>query len=1061
MTFSIATVNVRGLRERNKRVAVFKELARRRFDLCLLRKKSIPVYKHAEQWEAGWGERMGWSVGGVHSSGVGVLIGNRDVLVEGSVVVVPGRALSVDLSFGKCNFRVVRVCAPAVGSMRADFFKELFPLCATNRFLVIGGDFDVDLINKEERERRSGEDGDIDKKDGDARVVRDMLRMYNLIDCYKEANPQRGGYTWSNTRGVIKRLDYIFASSSVAVETVKVTPVWFSDHCMVNVRVARSGPEFGRGVWRLNCAVLEETAYLKMMEGLLVRCLNKGVGDRPRLEIWEETKEIIGRASRMYCRERRRRERKDLESLEKELELLGVERMGLKTSENQIAALLKQIRKHHERRAREFLFRARVEFLDHYETCSKYFFNRIRKRQEKRVFHSILATSGKQVTDQDGMLREAARFYEELFAEKVCEREAAEEVLQTLQATLTEEERDNLGKPFELSELEAAMKSLKKGKVPGVDGIPVEFYRTFWPILGPFLLEVMGEIFSKKSMGKSMREGILTLVFKKGDRTELKNWRPLTLLCVDYKIIAKLLVHRLSRVMTNVIGRDQTCGVKGRSVYDIFDNMVQLSATWKYYRHAKVWVAKYWDRQDATIFLSHKRLYQRLIETSKPPPEQKSFSWVCCVVFDFVNNVSSLVHLCVSVSVSLSPSPFPCSLCALSRVSTLWASSRAFSLQKTWLGTAAAGGRGLSNRSILVGGEFNIDMSDVRGSGRTWSITEVFAKASGAKLNRGKSQIKFFGRWRDRQDCVGGLQVCRDRLKILGIHFKEEDAANYNWLEKLEKARMRLGRWKHRGLTHVGKALIIKIEVLALLGYLASVYPMPLRLNRYLTSLFEYIGRVDMYRPIEEGRGGVQSLPIKLSCLFVSSLCVASKMPVEQAERGIWFGQWISKHTQGLEGKMLSNHRSLYETVMAEGKADLVGGLPKEVWSRIQPKGLQHDLMDLNWFIAWQRLPVREILHRHKLTLQPLCPREKCNKLESIRHVFWDCDYAGRMWAKCSLLFEMITLNFVITLNMVLYGLKKEAYSRETTWVLWVLMSYVKLELWKAQNGLVKNGVQL
>uniref|UniRef100_W5MP57 Endonuclease/exonuclease/phosphatase domain-containing protein n=1 Tax=Lepisosteus oculatus TaxID=7918 RepID=W5MP57_LEPOC len=566
MTFSIATVNVRGLRERNKRVAVFKELARRRFDICFLQevhmKDSTDVGTFKREWSFG---HSWWSVGGVNSSGVGILCSGYDFVVQtiNSVVLLRASFLSELLEaeqegivqkniYGDFYNRFVDIQGIGVKIMdRKNYWTELFPLCATNRFLVIGGDFDVDLINKEE---------------AGAKQLRTLLTCFNLVDSAVRFQAKGVVPTWRNTAAVAKRLEYVFVSREVAVGGVTTHPACLSDHDIVEVDLSLARGMYGKGVWRMNVEVLEEREYVDRMSLNLNRWREERQQRVSTLDWWEQIKRKIKRETRLYCLERQKKKKRWEDCIVSKLpeKSSGVERMGLKTSENQIAALLKQIRKHHERRAREFLFRARVEFLDHYETCSKYFFNRIRKRQEKRVFHSILATSGKQVTDQDGMLREAARFYEELFAEKVCEREAAEEVLQTLQATLTEEERDNLGKPFELSELEAAMKSLKKGKVPGVDGIPVEFYRTFWPILGPFLLEVMGEIFSKKSMGKSMREGILTLVFKKGDRTELKNWRPLTLLCVDYKIIAKLLVHRLSRVMTNVIGRDQTCGVKGR-----------------------------------------------------------------------------------------------------------------------------------------------------------------------------------------------------------------------------------------------------------------------------------------------------------------------------------------------------------------------------------------------------------------------------------------------------------------------------------------------------------------
>ena len=58
------------------------------------------------------------------------------------------------------------------------------------------------------------------------------------------------------------------------------------------------------------------------------------------------------------------------------------------------------------------------------------------------------------------------------------------------------------------------------------------------------------------------------MLFKKGDRRDLKNWRPISLLTVDYKILAKVLENRLSLVLPSIIHGDQTCSVPGRSIRD-------------------------------------------------------------------------------------------------------------------------------------------------------------------------------------------------------------------------------------------------------------------------------------------------------------------------------------------------------------------------------------------------------------------------------------------------------------------------------------------------------------
>ena len=64
-----------------------------------------------------------------------------------------------------------------------------------------------------------------------------------------------------------------------------------------------------------------------------------------------------------------------------------------------------------------------------------------------------------------------------------------------------------------------------------------------------------------------MRKSIISLIPKQGDLTDQKNWRPISLLGADYKIITKALALRLSKVMGKIIEPNQTCGIPGRNIF--------------------------------------------------------------------------------------------------------------------------------------------------------------------------------------------------------------------------------------------------------------------------------------------------------------------------------------------------------------------------------------------------------------------------------------------------------------------------------------------------------------
>ena len=141
------------------------------------------------------------------------------------------------------------------------------------------------------------------------------------------------------------------------------------------------------------------------------------------------------------------------------------------------------------------------------------------------------------------------------------------DLLNSVNKTLGQADRELCEKTISLAELTEYMNSLNLNKSPGPDGLPVEFYKCVWDLLGPLLLRVANQCFQSNSLCDSMKGSVTRLLFKKrGDRRDLKNWRPISLLNVDYKIISKVITTRLSCVLDTIVDPDQTCSVPGRAI---------------------------------------------------------------------------------------------------------------------------------------------------------------------------------------------------------------------------------------------------------------------------------------------------------------------------------------------------------------------------------------------------------------------------------------------------------------------------------------------------------------
>ena len=127
------------------------------------------------------------------------------------------------------------------------------------------------------------------------------------------------------------------------------------------------------------------------------------------------------------------------------------------------------------------------------------------------------------------------------------------------------------------------LESFANNKSPGNDGIPIEFYRKFRPLISDPFIQCTNECFEKGEMSCSQKQAVITLIEKKGkDRSFLENWRPISLVNVDAKIMSKAIATRIKNVLPNIIHHNQTGFIKDRyfgetvrSIFDIMDFTVE------------------------------------------------------------------------------------------------------------------------------------------------------------------------------------------------------------------------------------------------------------------------------------------------------------------------------------------------------------------------------------------------------------------------------------------------------------------------------------------------------
>ncbi|CAM2106435.1 unnamed protein product [Caretta caretta] len=226
-----------------------------------------------------------------------------------------------------------------------------------------------------------------------------------------------------------------------------------------------------------------------------------------------------------------------------------------------------ELRALEDHRARGAFVRSRIRLLRETDRGSRFFYALEKMRGAKKHVTCLLAEDGTPLTDPEEMCGRARDFYTSLFSPDPTDPDACEVLWEEL-PTVSVGDRDRLELPLTLAEFSEALRRMPTNKSPGMDGLTVEFYRAFWDILGPDLVTVWAESLQSGVLPLSCGRAVLALLPKKGDLRDLRNWRPVSLLSTDYKIVEKAISLRLGSVMADVIHPDQTYTVPGCSIFD-------------------------------------------------------------------------------------------------------------------------------------------------------------------------------------------------------------------------------------------------------------------------------------------------------------------------------------------------------------------------------------------------------------------------------------------------------------------------------------------------------------
>ncbi|CAI5457403.1 unnamed protein product [Closterium sp. Yama58-4] len=198
-----------------------------------------------------------------------------------------------------------------------------------------------------------------------------------------------------------------------------------------------------------------------------------------------------------------------------------------------------------------------------------------------------------------------------------------DELEEIMSESESDADSDKLAKDWTEEEVKNVFSVMAANKSPRKDGLPNELFQAHWDLLGKGFMALAKVFATSAVLSTEVKEAVMILLHKKGDKDQLNNYRPITLLNFTYKVLARVVADRMTKVLSKVISPEQYGFLLGRRLTDALGLVADIIDTAR--NNNEDWFLLLFDFRKAFDSVSRGYLFRTLRSMVFP---ERLVSWV-------------------------------------------------------------------------------------------------------------------------------------------------------------------------------------------------------------------------------------------------------------------------------------------------------------------------------------------------------------------------------------------------------------------------------------------------